>query len=135
MLDHRGVEMAAGARVDLDDATAGRLDASCVSIRCLIPLEDCERQLGAELTDERLEKRCLACARRAYEVEDREPIARRCAPVLRGESGVLREQIALQAQCPRGAIIVMVMIVMVVMTVVVGMRVIVIRSAAACRAH
>jgi len=49
--DHRGVEMAAGAGVDLHGAAAGRLDAPRVMVGFLVAFEHADRHFAGQVAE------------------------------------------------------------------------------------
>ena len=93
---HVGLEMAAGAGVDLHDRRAGGADALPVIGGRLIALEHEERQLGLQIADGALEQRGLAGTRRADEIERQDLAAGEPGAVLRRERIVLGEDARLE---------------------------------------
>ena len=80
---HCGIEVAARASIDLDCARTGGADPLGVVIRRLVPFDDGDRDVVADVADGPLEEGCLARARRTHQIDGHdtagaEPVARVC---------------------------------------------------------
>jgi hypothetical protein len=79
------------ARIDLVSSTTGALDALGVMIGRLVTFEDGKRNERAHAPYRRFEERCLACAWRSNEVEERNAIRRERPSIAGCELGILGE--------------------------------------------
>ena len=98
--DHVGVEVAAGAGVDLLHRHAGGGDALGVVGGLLVPFEDGEAEPSPEVGQGPLEDRGLARARGADQVEGEEPLFAEKGAVAPGQAVVLGEDVLLDGDRP-----------------------------------
>ena len=104
--DHGGVEVAAGAGVDLHDARppAARM-RSASALGLLVALDHRQRQLAAEAADGALEERRFAGAGGAHEVDGGDvPAGPDVSRLCGGEMVVLREQRLLEGDGARARV-------------------------------
>ena len=101
--DHRRIEMAAGAGIDLDGRRAGRADALAVVRGRLIALQHKERQRVAQIADRAFEQRGLAGAGGADQVQRQDLAAAKPAAVLLRQRIVLGEDA--RFECYRRAVL------------------------------
>ena len=101
---HLGVEVTAGAGVDLDHRAAGAADPLGVERGLLVALDDRDRAPRRQVADGALQQRGLAGAGRAHQVEREDPRSASQARLSRGERVVLGQHVLLEHDRSRAGV-------------------------------
>jgi hypothetical protein len=118
MTNHVGVQMTAGAGVDLLHRHSGRRDAPGIVVGLLVPLNDGTADLAAQVFQGPLKNGGLAGAGRADQIEGEDSFVCEEPSVAVCQTVVLGEDVGFDGYSAAGTVVMMVMIVVIMAVVI-----------------